>query len=63
MPKKNLIEEAKKENKDPFWLLLMAVLILFTVLLLIDRNRIAILIGIGVIICYALYRNPIGGKY
>lgn len=61
MPKK---EASKKEEakKDPFWLVIMVALILFTVLLLVDRNRFAILLSLGVVACFVLYRNPIGGK-
>lgn len=54
MPKKDIIAEAKK--KDPFWLLLMVILTLFTILLLVDRNRFGIILAIGIALCYIIYR-------
>jgi hypothetical protein len=63
MPKKDIIAEAKRQQKqDPFWLLIMAVLILFALLLLVEKARFAILIVVGILVCYLLFRNPIGDK-
>jgi chromate transport protein ChrA len=55
-------KNAKEQKRDPFWLLLMLILILFTVLLMVERVRIAVLLVIGIVLCYLLYRNPIGTK-
>jgi hypothetical protein len=63
MPKKDPIAEAKKEQKrDPFWLLIMTALILITALLLVEKVRFAVILVVGILLCYLLYRNPFWGK-
>jgi uncharacterized membrane protein YhaH (DUF805 family) len=63
MPRKDIIAEAKRQQKrDPFWLLIMAVLILIAVILLVEKARFAIILVVGIVLCYLLYRNPFGEK-
>ena len=63
MPKKDPIAEAKRQQKrDPFWLLIMAALTLFALLLLVEKARFAIIIVVGIVLCYLLYRHPFGEK-
>lgn len=63
MPKKDPIAEAKKEQKrDPFWLLIMAALILLTSLLLVEKVRFAVILVVGIVLCYMLYRNSVREK-
>lgn len=63
MPKKDPIAEAKRQQKrDPFWLLIMAALILLAVILLVEKARFAIILVVGILLCYLLFRNPIGVK-
>jgi len=56
-------KDKKKEAKNPFWLAVFAVLLLFILLALIDKNRIlAVITTVALIMSFALYKSEKGGK-